>query len=83
MQGLSERRYAAHTGLSRGAIEKAKEARRLVLFPEGRAYVFVAVDHCSGELVGIHAASGASRWRGWSRSSRVWRSTSAGSKKPG
>jgi putative transposase len=29
---------------------------------EGRAYVFVAVDHCSGEFVGIHAASGASRW---------------------
>ncbi|WP_209428393.1 DDE-type integrase/transposase/recombinase [Pararhodobacter sp. SW119] len=29
---------------------------------EGRTYVFVAVDHCSGEFVGIHAASGASRW---------------------
>ncbi|WP_101342008.1 hypothetical protein [Cereibacter azotoformans] len=29
---------------------------------EGRAYVFVAVDHCSGEFTGIHAASGASRW---------------------
>ncbi|WP_418904211.1 IS3 family transposase, partial [Cereibacter sphaeroides] len=29
---------------------------------EGRAYVFVAVDHCSGEFVGIHAASGANRW---------------------
>ena len=29
---------------------------------EGRAYVFIAVDHCSGEFVGIHAASGASRW---------------------
>lgn len=29
---------------------------------EGRAYVFVAVDHCSGEFVGIHAASSASRW---------------------
>ena len=29
---------------------------------EGRAYVFVAVDHCSGEFVGTHAASGASRW---------------------
>lgn len=29
---------------------------------EGRAYVFVAVDHCSGEFVGIHAASSANRW---------------------
>lgn len=29
---------------------------------EGRAYVFVAVDHCSGEFVGIHAAAGDSRW---------------------
>ncbi len=29
---------------------------------EGRAYVFVAVDHCSGDFVGIHAASGANRW---------------------
>lgn len=29
---------------------------------EGRAYVFIAVDHGSGEFVGTHAASGASRW---------------------
>ena len=29
---------------------------------EGRAYVFIAVDHCSGEFVGIHASSSASRW---------------------
>jgi putative transposase len=29
---------------------------------EGRAYVFIAVDHCSGELVGTHASSSASRW---------------------
>jgi putative transposase len=29
---------------------------------EGRAYVFVAVDHCSGEFVGTHAASSVSRW---------------------
>ncbi len=27
-----------------------------------RAFVFVAVDHCSGEFVGIHAAASASRW---------------------
>ena len=35
MQGLSERQYAAHAGLSRGAIQKAKEAGRLVLHPDG------------------------------------------------
>ncbi|MBO6884294.1 MAG: hypothetical protein JJ869_12045 [Marivita sp.] len=35
MQGLSERQYAAHVGLSRGAIQKAKEAGRLVLFADG------------------------------------------------
>lgn len=29
---------------------------------EGRAYVFLAVDHCSGEFVGTHASSSASRW---------------------
>ncbi|MCE8540268.1 hypothetical protein KBY27_22615 [Ruegeria pomeroyi] len=31
MQGMSERQYAAHVGLSRGAIQKAKAAGRLVL----------------------------------------------------
>jgi hypothetical protein len=30
MQGMSERQYAAHVGLSRGAIQKAKETGRLV-----------------------------------------------------
>ncbi len=35
MQGMSERAYAAHVGLSRGAIQKAKAAERLVLFPDG------------------------------------------------
>ena len=35
MQGLSERHYAARVGLSRGAIQKAKEAGRLVLFADG------------------------------------------------
>jgi putative transposase len=28
----------------------------------GRAYVFVAVDHCSGEIVGVHAARSANRF---------------------
>ena len=35
MQGLSERQYAARVGLSRGAIQKAKEAGRLVLHTDG------------------------------------------------
>jgi hypothetical protein len=35
MQGLSERHYAANVGLSRGAIQKAKTAERLVLCPDG------------------------------------------------
>lgn len=29
---------------------------------EGRAYVFIALDHCSGEFIGTHASSSASRW---------------------
>ncbi|MEQ9144777.1 MAG: hypothetical protein RLO08_10510 [Parvibaculaceae bacterium] len=32
---MSERQYAAHVGLSRGAIQKAKAAERLVLYPDG------------------------------------------------
>jgi hypothetical protein len=35
MQGLSERHYAARVGLSRGAIQKAKAAGRLVLHADG------------------------------------------------
>lgn len=35
MQGMSEREYAARVGLSRGAIQKAKAAGRLVLLADG------------------------------------------------
>jgi hypothetical protein len=35
MWGMSEREYAARAGLSRGAIQKAKTAGRLVLHPDG------------------------------------------------
>ncbi len=35
MQGMSERQYAVHAGLSRGAIQKAKAAGRLVLHGDG------------------------------------------------
>ena len=35
MEGMSEREYAAHAGLSRGAIQKAKASGRLVLHADG------------------------------------------------
>mgnify|MGYP006282158895 CR=1 FL=1 len=35
MEGMSERQYAAHCGLSRGAVQKAKAAGRLVLHADG------------------------------------------------
>ena len=35
MEGMSERQYAARVGLSRGAIQKAKAAGRLVLHADG------------------------------------------------
>lgn len=35
MQGMSERAYTAHAGLSRGAIQKARKSGRLVLFADG------------------------------------------------
>ena len=35
MEGLSERAYAARSGLSRGAVQKARKNGRLVLYPDG------------------------------------------------
>jgi hypothetical protein len=35
MEGMSERAYAAHSGLSRGAVQKARKTGRLVLFADG------------------------------------------------
>jgi hypothetical protein len=35
MEGMSEREYAADSGLSRGAVQKAKQAGRMVLFADG------------------------------------------------
>ena len=62
MQGMSERRYAAHVGLSRGAIQKAKTAERLVV--ELRAKVG-ASDGSATNLTGesAPAPSGASTHR--------------------
>ena len=33
--GLSEREYAAHAGISRGAVQKARASGRLVLHADG------------------------------------------------
>ena len=38
MEGLSERQYAVHAGLSRGAIQKAKAAGRLVQHADGQLW---------------------------------------------
>ena len=35
MNGMSEREYSSHSGLSRGAIQKARKAGRLVVFGDG------------------------------------------------
>jgi len=35
MEGMSEREYCAHSGLSRGAIQKARKASRLVVYSDG------------------------------------------------
>jgi hypothetical protein len=35
MEGMSEREYSAHSGLSRGAIQKARRASRLVVYGDG------------------------------------------------
>ena len=35
MEGMSEREYSAHSGLSRGAIQKARKASRLVIYSDG------------------------------------------------
>ena len=35
MDGMSERDYSGHSGLSRGAIQKARKAGRLVVYGDG------------------------------------------------
>lgn len=35
MQGMSERQYAAHAGISRGAVQKARSSGRLVVHEDG------------------------------------------------
>jgi hypothetical protein len=45
MHGMSEREYAAHAGLSRGAIQKAKSSGRLALHTDG------SIDEWAGDPV--------------------------------
>jgi hypothetical protein len=35
MEGMSEREYSAHSGLSRVAIQKARKSGRLVVYSDG------------------------------------------------
>jgi len=35
MEGMREREYSAHSSLSRGAIQKARKAGRLVVYGDG------------------------------------------------
>ncbi len=35
MKGMSEREYAAHSGLSRGGVQKARKAGRLAVYDDG------------------------------------------------
>src|SRR5512147_2191985 len=48
-----------------------------VTLAEGLAHVFVAVDHCNSECVGIHADRAPTASRPWNRSARVCAGTSA------
>ena len=48
---------------------------------EGQVTVFVAVDHCTTECVGIHAAKRATRFEAWNRSGRACATTAAASVK--
>ena len=49
MEGMSEREYSAHSGLSRGAIQKARKSGRLVVYGDGSINA-AASDARRGEL---------------------------------
>ena len=42
MEGISERAYSAHSGLSRGALQKARKNGRLVLFADGSIHALAS-----------------------------------------
>ena len=49
MEGMSEREYSAHSGLARGAIQKARKARRLVVYSD-RSINAAASDVLRGQM---------------------------------
>ena len=49
MEGMSEREYSAHSGLSRGAIQKARKASRLVVYSDGSINA-AASDMCRADM---------------------------------
>ena len=49
MDGMSEREYSSHSGLSRGAIQKARKAGRLVVYGDG-SITAAASDVRRGEM---------------------------------
>ena len=51
MDGMSEREYSAHSGLSRGAIRKARKTGRLVVYSDGSINA-AASDVRRGEMTG-------------------------------
>ena len=51
MEGMSERAYSAHSGLSRGAIQKARKTGRLVVYSDGSINA-AASDVRRGEMTG-------------------------------
>ena len=64
-QRPTQRLEHPHDGtIATGKVDEVwgTDMTQTVTTDEGRAYVIIAVDHCSGEFIGIHDASGASRW---------------------
>ena len=49
MDGMSEREYSGRSGLSRGAIRKARKAGRLVVYGEGSINA-AASDACRSDM---------------------------------
>ncbi len=47
MEGMSEREYSAHSVLSRGAIQKARKAGRLVVYGNGSINVAASDVRCA------------------------------------
>jgi hypothetical protein len=67
MEGMSEREYSAHSGLSRGAIQKARKASRLVVYNDGSINAAAsdmrrADPRSTGNGIVIFGHSGAVQW---------------------